>query len=507
MERTMRLSRLLEGAGVRPLAPVGSDPEITGVGLDSRSLRDGEMFFALKGQSADGVSFVSQAVARGARAVLAGSPRSGAAPAAVAWVQVAEPRRAAGRLAREWFGRPDETLTLVGVTGTNGKTTVTYLVEAIAKAAGRAAGRIGTIGAAFGGTEQAASRTTPEATDLYALLARMRDAGTEVVVMEVSSHALALGRVEGARIRVAAFLNLGSDHLDFHGDVETYFEAKARLFDELDPGATAVLPADDPRGAALARRTRARTLTFGRTGGADVRIASEAGGPDGSSVVLETPAGTIIARTSLLGKLNVDNVAAAAACGIALGCTPGAISGGIGSLRGVPGRLEPVDSGQPFTVLVDYAHTEAALSRMLSSVRELTGGRVLVTFGCGGERDREKRPAMGRAAVRLADRVFLTSDNPRGEDPVRILGEIAAGADSVPGGAARYEIVPDRSLAIETAIRAAGPGDVVVIAGKGHETAQVLAERTVPIDDRDVARKALASLGWIGRKGAHAQGE
>jgi UDP-N-acetylmuramoyl-L-alanyl-D-glutamate--2,6-diaminopimelate ligase len=234
---------------------------------------------------------------------------------------------------------------------------------------------------------------------------------------------------------------------------------------------------------------------------------SETSGLGGSSLVLETPAGKVPARTALLGRLNLDNVAAAAACGIALGYPTGAIAAGVGALRGVPGRLEPVDSGQPFAVLVDYAHTEAALSRMLSSVRDLAGGKVLVTFGCGGERDREKRPAMGSAAVRLADRVFLTSDNPRGEDPIRILGEIAAGADAVPGGRGRYEIVPDRSLAIDAAIRAATPGDVVVIAGKGHETSQVLAERTVPIDDRDVARKTLAALGWIGRKGAHAQGE
>jgi UDP-N-acetylmuramoyl-L-alanyl-D-glutamate--2,6-diaminopimelate ligase len=500
----MRLSRLLEDAGVRPLSPVGADPEITGVGLDSRRIAPGEMFFALKGTVSDGETFVPQAVTRGARAVLAASARPTTAPAEVAWVQVNEPRRAAGRLAREWFSRPDEELTLVGVTGTNGKTTVTYLVEAISKAAGRRAGRIGTIGAAFGGVEQVASRTTPEATDLYALLRRMRDAGTDIVVLEVSSHALALGRVEGARFRVAAFLNLGSDHLDFHGDVPTYFEAKARLFDELGADATAVLPADDPRGAALAQRTRAKRLTFGRSAGADVRIAREQSGLDGSTFVLETPSGPIEARTALLGRLNLDNVAAASACAVALGFSAEEIASGVGSLRGVPGRLERVDAGQPFAVLVDYAHTEAALARMLASVREISEGHVLVTFGCGGERDREKRPAMGSAAVRLADRVFLTSDNPRGEDPAAILAEIAAGADAVPGGRGRYEVVPERAVAIEAAIRAAAPGDAVVIAGKGHETTQVLAQRTVPIDDRDVARRVLLALGWTGRTGAHA---
>jgi UDP-N-acetylmuramoyl-L-alanyl-D-glutamate--2,6-diaminopimelate ligase len=474
------------------------------VSLDSRSIGGGELFFALKGQNADGETFVPEAIARGALAVVSGSPRPSWLRPEAAWVHVAEPRAVAGLLAREWFGRPDEGLLLVGVTGTNGKTTVTYLIESIGRAAGLRAGRIGTIGSAFSGVEKASSRTTPEATELYELLARMGDAGTQLVAMEVSSHALALGRVEGARFASAVFLNLGSDHLDFHTTIEHYFESKARLFDGLDERASAVVPTDDPRGEVLARRTRARRITFGRAGGAMVRIASERCDAKGSSVVLVTPVGTLAVRTPLLGRFNLDNVAAAAACGIALGFPLEAISSGVASLRGVPGRLEAVESGQPFAVLVDYAHTESALSRMLAAVRELTEGRLIVTFGCGGERDREKRPAMGRAAVALADRVFLTSDNPRGEDPMAILREIAVGSDSFPNGKDRYEIVPDRAEAIERSVRHARKGDVVVIAGKGHETMQVFARRAEPIDDRAVARRVLESLGFDGRNGAHA---
>jgi UDP-N-acetylmuramoyl-L-alanyl-D-glutamate--2,6-diaminopimelate ligase len=401
-----------------------------------------------------------------------------------------------GLVAREWFGRPDTSLTLVGVTGTKGKTTVTYLVEAIAAAAGLSTGRIGTVGYAFAGREAALARTTPEATDLYALLAAMRDAAVSIVAMEVSSHALSLHRVEGARFPVATFLNLGHDHLEFHGGAEAYFEAKASLFDRLEPGDVAVLPADDPLGDVLRGRTRARVVRFGRRPGAEVRVVEERSGLEGSWVRLATPAGTVEVATPLLGRFNVDNIAAAAGCAIALDLPLAAIRSGIGGLRTVPGRLESVDAGQPFAVLVDYAHTEESLAAVLDAVRPLTAGLLLVVFGCGGDRDHAKRPGMGRVAALRADRLVLTSDNPRSEDPKAILREIEEGVRSVTGAPGRYRVVEDRRAAIVEALSAARPGDAVVIAGKGHETTQTTAGRVEPFDDRAVAREALAGRGF-----------
>ena len=312
--QVMRLSALLEGAGVRPLAVIGADPEIRGAHLDSRRIERGDLFFAIRGFQADGEKFAPEAVRRGAPAVVAASPRPDWVGPEIAWVQVEEPRVAAGLLSREYFGRPDEALTLVGITGTNGKTTVSYLVEAIARSAGRRVGRIGTVGLAFDGVEQAGERTTPEAPDFYLTLARMRDAAIDLVAMEVSSHALALARVEGARFAAAAFLNLSRDHLDFHVDEERYFEAKARLFTSLTAQQHAVLPFESPYRERLAQRTAARVITFGRDAQADVRVRDERCGLDGSSAVLDTPAGTLALRTPLLGAFNMDNVAAAAAC-------------------------------------------------------------------------------------------------------------------------------------------------------------------------------------------------
>lgn len=496
------LSTLLGGAGVRPISDPGADPEILGVALDSRTVPVGSIFFAIRGLRIDGNAFVPDALAHGARAILSASPRPPGFGPEVGWVQVEEPRRAAALLAREWHGRPDEAMTLVGITGTNGKTTVAYLVEAMAAAAGRRTGRMGTVGISWGGREQPTERTTLESTELYALLATMRDAGTEFVALEVSSHGLALGRVEGARFTVAAFLNLGRDHLDYHGTLEEYFEAKALLFDRLGPEATAVLPADGAEGGILAARTRARVSTFGRSELASVRIRNEHCANGGSSALLDTSAGTISIETALLGRFNLDNIAAAAACALATGVPPEAVAAGARSLRVVPGRVEPVDQGQPFTVFVDYAHTEEALSRMLGAVRELTSGRILAVFGCGGERDPGKRPQMGQAASRAADLVFLTSDNPRGEDPLAILGEIEAGVATVPGGVDRCRIIPDRTEAIGAAIGAARPGDAVAIVGKGHETTQTFRDRVEPFDDREVARKTLSRLGW--NRGDHA---
>jgi UDP-N-acetylmuramoyl-L-alanyl-D-glutamate--2,6-diaminopimelate ligase len=498
MTMPMRLSELLDAAGVVPLAPIGADPEIHGASLDSRRVEPGQIFFALAGQQADGLAFVPQAVERGASAVVAGVERPDWLGTNVAWVRVDRPRRVAALLSRECWGRPDDALTVVGITGTNGKTTVAYLVQAIAAAAGRRAGRIGTVGYAFADIERPSSRTTPEAPDLYRLLAQMRDERIDLVSMEVSSHSLVLDRVAGMRFATAAFLNLGRDHLDFHGTTEEYFHAKSLLFEGLDASRSAVLPADDPYGERMARTTRARVLRFGRSEAADVRLVQEHSSLEGSSAVLETPVGSLPVRTFLLGPFNLDNVAAAAACAITVGIPPEAITAGVVSVGSVPGRMEPIDLGQPFHVLVDYAHTEQALRNAVGWLVGQTRGRVRLVFGCGGERDVGKREGMGRAAAESGAVLYVTSDNPRREDPEEILRGIRAGVDAVAGAATRTSWIVDRSQAIRTAIGEAGPDDVVLLAGKGHETTQTLHDREIPFDDRSIARAALETLGGAG---------
>jgi UDP-N-acetylmuramoyl-L-alanyl-D-glutamate--2,6-diaminopimelate ligase len=494
----MRLSELLRRAGVRPHGELGADPTVVRAVLDSRRVARGDLFFALRGLELDGEAFAADAAARGAVAVVAGSARPDWAGPELGWATVDDPRRALGRVAREVHGRPDESLTLIGVTGTNGKTTVTYLVESIARAAGRRVGRIGTVSYAFDGRETPAPRTTPEAPELYGLLAEMRDHDVQMVAIEVSSHALALARVEGARFGVAAFLNLGRDHLDFHADEREYFEAKARLFDTLPSDSHAVLPADDARGDELARRTAGKIWTFGRGARSTVRIGEERGDILGSRAVLSTPAGELPLAVRLPGRFNLDNAAAAATCALALGLPLEAIAAGIAALDRVPGRAERVERGQPFAVLVDYAHTADALGELLTWLAKLTSRRLRVVFGCGGERDRGKRFEMGAVAARLAQRVYVTSDNPRREDPVRIVAEVEAGASSVSGAAERVTVEPDRAAAIELAIGEAEDGDVVVIAGKGHETTQTVGDRVLPFDDRVVAAAALERRGWRG---------
>jgi UDP-N-acetylmuramoyl-L-alanyl-D-glutamate--2,6-diaminopimelate ligase len=495
-DRAIKLSLLLRDAGIEPLGASDVDPLVRGVTLDSRMVETDQIFVAVQGLQSDGETFVPDAVRRGARAVVAASPRPAALDPQIAWVRVDDPRRAAALLAREFFARPDEALTLVGITGTNGKTTVAYLLEAIAVAAGHRAGRIGTVGYAFGNVSGAGPRTTPEAPELYRLLAEMRDETIGIVAAEVSSHALALKRVEGARFAAAAFLNLSRDHLDFHESEQAYFEAKARLFEPLGPDQHAVLPADTEYGKELGQRSRARVITFGRSAGSTVRLRDERHGIDGSSAVLETPSGSLPVRTFLLGRVNLDNVAAAAACALALELPPMSIPDGVLSLQSVPGRMERIDRGQPFTLIVDYAHTEEALDNLLRGLRELIQGRLLVVFGCGGDRDRGKRPHMGRIAVERADRVYLTSDNPRSEDPLRILDEVKSGTNGINGSASCCALIADRRNAIYTAVADADPGDVVVVAGKGHETTQTIGKQVLPFDDRVVAAAALEQLGW-----------
>jgi UDP-N-acetylmuramoyl-L-alanyl-D-glutamate--2,6-diaminopimelate ligase len=484
-----RLSDLLSGAAIVPLEQLDIDPVIQGVQLDSRRVGEGDLFFALKGENVDGERFVAQAVRQGAHGIVAGSPRPAALEAGIAWVHVEEPRRATAPISKEFFGRPDEAQALVGITGTNGKTTVSYMVQAIAQAAGKRAGRIGTTGYAFDDLADSLERTTPEATDLFWILDRMRRAGAQLVALEVSSHALSLDRVAGMRFAVSAFLNLTRDHLDYYGNEEDYFEAKARLFDELGSGDHGVIPADSPWGNRLAARTRGKLLRFGRSAHADVRLSDEICRLDGSSATLSGPNGPFEIDIALPGRFNLDNAAAAAACAICLGFENQAIITGLRDLSGVPGRVQRVDRGQPFGVWVDYAHTPDALERVLRLARTLASGRLLVVFGCGGDRDTGKRAEMGRAAAEQADISFITSDNPRGEDPRKIVDEVRAGALQVP--AAELRCLVDRREAIHAAIAEAREGDLVVIAGKGHETTQTIGERVERFDDREIAAERL----------------
>jgi len=488
------LSDLLRGAGVTPVSSPVPDPMVGHITLDSREAKPGSLFCAVRGLRTDGERFIGQAIERGTVAVLAGSPRPDRIADSVAWVQAIDPRMQVGPIARELYGRPDEGMTLAGFTGTNGKTTAACMLDSIVRSTGLASGRIGTVEYAWNGQVRPAPRTTPEAPELFSLLSEMRAADVRWVAMEVSSHGLSLGRVRSASFDVAAFLNLRRDHLDFHRTMEAYLDAKAILFESLSAGATAILNADDPSWSSLAGRTACPVLTFGRSAGSDIRIVSDESSVSGSRCLLETSWGEIPVRTRLAGAFNLENAAAAAACALAGGLAPEAVTDGIQRLRSVPGRMEPIPTGLPFSVFVDYAHTADALQALLQAAGKLGGGRILLVFGCGGDRDRGKRAAMGAAAAAGADRLFPTSDNPRGEDPLAILRQVQAGIDSVEGGSDRTLAIPGRKEAIQAALAAAGTGDVVLIAGKGHETTQTIGEKAVPFDDRKVAREILSRM-------------
>ncbi|PYS96111.1 MAG: UDP-N-acetylmuramoyl-L-alanyl-D-glutamate--2,6-diaminopimelate ligase [Acidobacteria bacterium] len=504
----VQLRRLLDdvpGARLSGDAALG----IRGVAYDSRAVEPGFLFAALRGSRRDGNEFVAQAIAKGAVAVLSNRARGGA-PAGVAWVQADDERRALALVARNYYGRPDERMTLIGVTGTNGKTTVCFLLEAALREAGLKPCLLGTVLYRYGRDEAKAERTTPESLDLFRLLDRFATAGARSCAMEVSSHSLVLERVAGIGFKAGVFTNLTQDHLDFHRTMEAYLEAKAILFRNLAPSSIAVLNADDPHTPRLREVTRARVVTFGREAGADVRLAGVRATTSGTDAVLEVGAGVDRAhaagrleiRSPLLGLPNAINMATAAAACLALGLPREAIVRGLQSVAGVTGRFERLDEGQPFTVLVDYAHTDDALRSLLRAVRDLGPRRVLTVFGCGGDRDRAKRPKMGRAAAEASDVVLVTSDNPRGEDPRAIIEEILPGVRQALTGdsggepdAGRYLVIPDRKEAIRRALGLARPGDCVVIAGKGHETYQILGTRTIPFDDREVAREVLRAGG------------
>ncbi|HUR35055.1 MAG TPA: UDP-N-acetylmuramoyl-L-alanyl-D-glutamate--2,6-diaminopimelate ligase [Vicinamibacterales bacterium] len=483
-----RRGLLVAAPGANPAAAV----TVTGIAHDSRRVEPGHVFVALRGQHADGAQFVTEARQRGAVAIVS---QEAPAPAdAAGWAQVSDARLALACLAAAFHGQPSEKMQVVGITGTNGKTTTAYLVSSIFEAAGVKCGLLGTVAYRVGAETREATRTTPEAPDVQALLAEMVDRGCGACVMEVSSHALALRRVDGIRFAAAVFTNLTRDHLDFHADMEDYFQAKRRLFTLLPREQPAVINADDPRAAAL-MDTAGRSLTYGINRPADVSPAPLSYSLDGLSFEVRTPRGTIGLRSSLVGRPNVYNILAAVATGIALDIPTGSIEKGIAALDAVPGRFQVVSGpGDDVTVVVDYAHTDDALRNLLETARPLARGRIITVFGCGGDRDRTKRPLMGAVAGRLSDVILITSDNPRSEDPARIIEEIQRGItpDTRRATGQRIAAIVDRQQAIDEAVDEAQAGDLVLVAGKGHEKYQVIGSQTVPFDDVEIAKSALA---------------
>jgi UDP-N-acetylmuramoyl-L-alanyl-D-glutamate--2,6-diaminopimelate ligase len=472
--------------------------EIGSLTCDSRRVEPGSLFFAIQGEKADGHEFLRQALERGAAAVV--SERPAPADLASRWIQVKAIRRALSEAARAFYGRPDSRLQLIGITGTNGKTTTAYLLESILRSCGVPAGLFGTIEYRLPGRKIAALNTTPESLDLWSYFAELVAAGGKAAVLEISSHALAQERVWGFPFAAAVFTNLTRDHLDYHKNFENYFAAKRRLFEGLGtaPPGLAVINLDDEWGRKLLKFSGSKQVTYGIGPNADVRVRQSALNLCGVRATLETPAGPLQIESPLVGKPNLSNILAAVAAGIGLGFAAEKIREGVAALAAVPGRFERIDCGQPFLVVVDYAHTDDALRNVLKTARELARNRVLVVFGCGGERDRTKRPLMGEAAASLSDLAFLTSDNPRGEDPIVIMNDVLVGLQRT---GRPYLAEVDREIAIRRALREARQGDVVVLAGKGHETYQILKDRTIPFDDREVARKVLGELGAAPARG------
>lgn len=481
----MPLDRLATLAGVHAGDGWGS-VGVTGVTLDSRSVRPGDLYAALPGTVTHGAAFIPSAARAGAVAILTDGSVDTAAGLPVLLSD--DPRGVVGFLAAEVYGHPSETMTMLGVTGTNGKTTVTYLIDAALRLAGRVTGVIGTVETRLGGDVLTSVRTTPEATDLHALLAVARERGVDAVAMEVSSHALAQHRVDGVRYDVGVFTGLSQDHLDYHGTMERYFAAKASLFVPSRCRA-AVVCLDDDWGKRLAAGVRVPLVTYSTSpdARADWQATEVTADARGSRVRARGPAGEDLPfEVTLPGSFNVANAMAALAALVTIGLDGEQAAAGISSAAGIPGRLEPVVAGQDFVALVDYAHTPDAVERVLAALRPLTTGRLVVVLGAGGDRDAGKRPAMARAAVRGSDLAVFTSDNPRSEDPVAILAQMT---DDLLGA---FVVEPDRAAAIALAARDLGVGDTLLVAGKGHETGQEVAGVVFPFDDREVLRRTIA---------------
>jgi UDP-N-acetylmuramoyl-L-alanyl-D-glutamate--2,6-diaminopimelate ligase len=492
----MDLCDVIEGVEViRVSGP--ADPQILALAYDSRKVTPGSLFFALPGEKVDGIRFADQAMGRCAVAVAAPVARPRDTRGDVAWIELTpgKERRALAQSAANFYGRPATALRLVGVTGTNGKTTTAHLVDSILRAAGCTSGLVATTGYRTPKGSRAALNTTPESLELQQMFAEIRDAGGLHAVLEASSHALSMDRLWGCHFAVAVFTNLTRDHLDYHKTFEDYFAAKRHLFEGTGAGApdVAVVNADDQYASRIEGLAR-RTLTYGLKGTPDVAVKKLALSVRGIEFTAQTPVGKIEARSRLVGRINVYNLLAAIGAGIGIDMPVAKIEQGIASLELVPGRFERIDEGQPFLVVVDYAHTDDALRNLIATARELSpSGRIITVFGAGGERDRTKRPLMGEAAGSLSSLVVLTSDNPRSEDPLRIINDVVVGLQKAN---VKYQIEPDREQALEIALEAARPGDMVLLAGKGHETYQVLRDRTIEFDDREKARTILHRRGF-----------
>ncbi len=494
----MKFLELLDGVElVASRTQAAHNPEVSAIEYDSRRVKPGTLFVAMRGETSDGNRFIDHAIAAGAVAVVTDSDHE---PGEIACARVQHGRRALATLSANFYKHPASKLGITGITGTNGKSTTAFLIEAILRAAGRNGALVGTIEYHVGGKVLPAPHTTPESLDLQRLFCETVAASGTEAVMEVSSHALAQGRTYGIPFDVAVFTNLTRDHLDYHKSMEEYFAAKKILFagSGAPPPRVAVLNSDDEYAMKLAEFSKSHSseiLTYGGSK-ADFHATKVEITPRGTRFHLNSPRGDVAISSSLIGRVNVYNILAASAAGVARGCSLESIAAGVAALKAVPGRFEGVDCGQPFTVIVDYAHTDDALRNLTSLAREFVkqnSGRVITVFGCGGDRDRTKRPLMGEAAGKGSDFVVLTSDNPRSEDPLAIINDAVVGLQR---SGARYKTEPDRRAAIALAIGEARSDDIVLIAGKGHEKIQISRTGTTPFDDREVAAGVLRELGY-----------
>ncbi|MGQ0504212.1 MAG: UDP-N-acetylmuramoyl-L-alanyl-D-glutamate--2,6-diaminopimelate ligase [Myxococcaceae bacterium] len=500
----MKLTDVLSGCGAEQVSGARSKIDVTGVAADSRKVKAGDLFVALPGTQVDGSGFIADALKAGAVAVISEKAQKIDVPC----FTVPSARKTVAIIAGNFYGNPAKELTLLGITGTNGKSTTTFLLEAICAAGGAQTGRLGTIHYRFAGREKESTHTTPDALELHRMFREMLDAGTDTVVMEVSSHALAQERVHGLTFRAAALMNLTRDHLDYHKDLEDYFQAKRKLFVEnLSPGGVAVVNGDDTYANRIYNELRGQkrmAWKFSRLGAGEISAAGVELTLAGIRATLKTPAGDIQVKSQLVGAHNLDNILAAAGMALGAGYSRKDVKDGIERVTHVPGRMERVELNG-ITALIDYAHSDDALKRALETLKSMTKGRVICVFGCGGDRDKGKRPLMGEAAAEHADLTVVTSDNPRSEDPDDIIGEIAPGlekgglrrmsAGKAKAGEKGYLVEADRREAIKLAASLAKPGDVLLIAGKGHETYQLVGKEKLPFDDREEARTALSAAG------------
>jgi UDP-N-acetylmuramoyl-L-alanyl-D-glutamate--2,6-diaminopimelate ligase len=501
----MKLSELLAGVTLREaLTPQLASLEVAGLEYDSRRVGKGFLFFAFAGSRVDGRQFAQDALAKGALAIASELPRPAEFTGVPGtWIQVEHGRQALAIASRTFYHRPDERIFFTGITGTNGKTTTAYLIETLLRAAGKTTGLLGTIEYRLAGEVRPSPNTTPESLDIMRFASELEARGGTHLIAEVSSHALALGRVHGFQFHTAVFTNLTRDHLDFHGTMEEYGAAKRVLFAGKPGPRWAVLNADDPVSKTMQPEDPgSRTIWYGLTDKADLRAENIVSGFSGLVFDVSWSGRRAKVESPLLGRVNVSNILAALGAGLSYGLDLDAMASSVAMCRAVPGRFEPVlftttSQGQPFLVAVDYAHTDDALRNAIQTARSLAKGKVITLFGCGGDRDRTKRPLMGMAVAELSDFVVLTSDNPRSEDPLAIMNDAMVGLRRFD---TRHVAEPDRGKAIQLAIQEAQPGDVVLLAGKGHETYQILKDRTIHFDDRETAREVLRSFGYRGNK-------